>query len=330
MLVEITVHETHGPKPFRLAPFPSAYNLYFRDEREKILQEIPSRGDFLSEGAAAVAATKKCHYKICFSDLGKTIGNRWKKLDETVRKEYEAIAEKGRREYNKKIAEWSEQREALGLPTRKIRKKQKKAKVKQSIPVTTLKKSRANTSTRLVEAFDTTEDLEPLPLDTVRPTSLEQMWMPQATIPNPVDPFEENDEMGDLTVARMDDPFQGLASSNAVPSAQYWSCQYSSQLEQGLRKLQDLQPHEETTRCSFRDQPKWQTCQSLTMAMNSAWQARRVANTPNPNGLGPPHFTMRQKVPISAFAFPDDMVNYNIPPLGDDCGQGGYVEAFPY
>ena len=101
----------------------SAYNLFFRDEREKLLQSLPSREPPSTKKSKPKRDKSKCHRKIDFSDLAKTIASRWKQVDESVKKEYEDIANAGRIVYNEKAKAWREQRKALGLSTKREMKK---------------------------------------------------------------------------------------------------------------------------------------------------------------------------------------------------------------
>jgi len=101
----------------------SAYNLFFRDEREKLLRSLPSREAPSTEKSKQKRDRTKCHRKIDFSNLAKTIASRWKQVDESIKKEYEDVANAGRIVYNEKAKAWREQRKALGLSTKREMKK---------------------------------------------------------------------------------------------------------------------------------------------------------------------------------------------------------------
>ena len=94
----------------------SAYNLFFRDEREKLLKAFPSNNE----------GSPKPRSKIGFSNLAKTIAAKWNNLDGLAKREYEEIAAVGRAAYNQEVEAWRKQQTALGLPTTRTRKKKKK------------------------------------------------------------------------------------------------------------------------------------------------------------------------------------------------------------
>lgn len=89
----------------------------FRDEREKIIQNLPAQRD------ANQQSKRKYHYKIGFADLAKTIAARWKQVDEIVKHKYEEEALVERNAYNEKMQAWKKQRMDLGLPTKQPRKR---------------------------------------------------------------------------------------------------------------------------------------------------------------------------------------------------------------
>lgn len=103
----------------------SAYNLFFRDEREKLIAGLPT--------PPSARAKKKNGRGIGFSNMAKTISARWKEIPGSTKERYESIAAAGRVVYNKKIEEWRQQRTALGLPTKRKNKKRtdKKTSPKQ-------------------------------------------------------------------------------------------------------------------------------------------------------------------------------------------------------
>eukprot|EP00977_Amphora_coffeiformis_P019687 scaffold7395_cov175-Amphora_coffeaeformis.AAC.1 len=102
----------------------SAYNLFFRDQREQLIQALPAQECRTSN--KNWRRKKQPHHKIGFSNLAKTIASRWRDIDKDLKAYYEAIAEEGRRAYNRRVRNWRDQREALGLPTKKNKKKVKK------------------------------------------------------------------------------------------------------------------------------------------------------------------------------------------------------------
>lgn len=100
----------------------SAYNLFFKDERARILESIPSplngkkdklpkvkaEGDVEGENAKNVSANhtnsstkrkKTPHGKIGFENLAKIIGKNWKELDPTKIDHYKMLADKDMKRY---------------------------------------------------------------------------------------------------------------------------------------------------------------------------------------------------------------------------------------
>lgn len=88
----------------------SAYNLFFRDERARLLKILPAR-----HGAKRGKKGKLHHFKINFGDLGKTIGAHWRKLDAATHGYYKTIADQELQAYKKKVKAWKAQQIALGL-----------------------------------------------------------------------------------------------------------------------------------------------------------------------------------------------------------------------
>ena len=117
----------------------SAYNLFFRDERERILG-AGSEGKQQSEEAetAVVPAegkqpSKKGKQKsgIGFSNLAKTIATKWNELDKEIRAPYEKIAAVEKKKYDELVAGWrveqAAKKKALALAKKQAGEEQKTA-----------------------------------------------------------------------------------------------------------------------------------------------------------------------------------------------------------
>eukprot|EP00588_Corethron_pennatum_P012945 CAMPEP_0194282714 /NCGR_PEP_ID=MMETSP0169-20130528/23717_1 /TAXON_ID=218684 /ORGANISM="Corethron pennatum, Strain L29A3" /LENGTH=399 /DNA_ID=CAMNT_0039028117 /DNA_START=120 /DNA_END=1319 /DNA_ORIENTATION=- len=97
------------PKPKR--PL-SAYNIFFREERIKILASLPAtKVDDGSEtgkkGKSASRKKRNPHGKIGFENLGKQIGQNWRQLDERALGPYCKLAELDKARYRAEMKEWN-------------------------------------------------------------------------------------------------------------------------------------------------------------------------------------------------------------------------------
>ena len=88
------------PKDMPKRPL-SAYNLFFKDEREKLL----NRGK-TGVGDDASDAGKKKPSGIGFANLAKTIAAKWNELAPDLRAPYEEIASKEKAKYDEAVAKW--------------------------------------------------------------------------------------------------------------------------------------------------------------------------------------------------------------------------------
>ena len=76
----------------------SAYNLFFQDERQKLLAELPVR----PEGVPL----RRGHGKIGFSAMAKTIAARWKAIDGAGKEKYQALAQHEKARYKTNLSNW--------------------------------------------------------------------------------------------------------------------------------------------------------------------------------------------------------------------------------
>jgi hypothetical protein len=87
----------------------SAYNIFFKEERQRILNDIPESSGELSSGRTPPTRKrrKNPHGKIGFESLAKTIGQRWKDLDEQQLKYYKDVASTDKKRYRDAMAIYS-------------------------------------------------------------------------------------------------------------------------------------------------------------------------------------------------------------------------------
>jgi hypothetical protein len=82
----------------------SAYNLFFQDERVKLLESLPQPEPSSKSG-------KKSHGKIGFAGLARTIANKWKVANASTKAYYEQLAAKEKRQYALDMIKWAQQQE---------------------------------------------------------------------------------------------------------------------------------------------------------------------------------------------------------------------------
>jgi len=144
----------------------SAYNLFFRDEREKLLQDSspPSNGETASTGANGTSCDKsesttvstdpsagqpakrrhrKTHGKIGFAQLAQHIAAKWKALDADARKPYEEEAEVEKANYRVELEKW--QIKHLAKHEQLLQKTEQVNMAAQEEAALTLQALRANT-----------------------------------------------------------------------------------------------------------------------------------------------------------------------------------------
>ena len=92
----------------------SAYNLFFKDERENILKEIPGeRAAGENEKITWPGKKRPPHGKISFESLAKTIGSRWKALDDEEMEHYKKKAEEDLERYASQMRAYEEKTKSL-------------------------------------------------------------------------------------------------------------------------------------------------------------------------------------------------------------------------
>jgi len=99
----------------------SAYNFFFKEEREKILKVVlaedpskiqtnPEADDYLDE--AAIGRLKKEGGKVSFEEMGKIIGQRWKNIDPDRLSTYSEMASEDTERYKNEMQAYNGRQEA--------------------------------------------------------------------------------------------------------------------------------------------------------------------------------------------------------------------------
>ena len=102
-----------------------AYNIYFQEERQKILKEIPSPPENEEDKALTPGARRKrrrrgTHGKITFASLAKEIGFKWHNLSKERKEHYQQLAEIELKRYDDEM-------DAYNLKQKEKEKKEKEA-----------------------------------------------------------------------------------------------------------------------------------------------------------------------------------------------------------
>jgi hypothetical protein len=99
----------------------SAYNFFFKEEREKILKVVlaeepskvdndPDSDDFLDE--AALGRLRKEGGKVSFEEMGKIIGQRWKNIEPDRMNKFSELAAEDTERYKKEMQSYNGRQEA--------------------------------------------------------------------------------------------------------------------------------------------------------------------------------------------------------------------------
>jgi hypothetical protein len=92
----------------------SAYNLFFRDERIKVLDQIQKDKNATSMGTGNMDDSKttiKDYTKLGFAGLAKIIASRWRVLDDEKLKEYKVLAKTELVNYNQAVEKYLSKKE---------------------------------------------------------------------------------------------------------------------------------------------------------------------------------------------------------------------------
>ena len=94
------------PKGFPKRPL-SGYNIFFKEERVKVLQEFSSGRVVPAEDEQGIGA-KLDRSSVSFQELGKIVGKRWKTLSEGDRRRFENLADLDNLRYRGEMDEYND------------------------------------------------------------------------------------------------------------------------------------------------------------------------------------------------------------------------------
>ena len=114
----------------------SAYNLFFQQERTRIIAAIPdSESTAIDDGIPEEIKRKKhrkTHGKIGFADLARSIADKWKCIDPTDRVIFEEKAETEKQRYKLELDVWTKTKKDSGELVKKKKSKPAKKKLSSS------------------------------------------------------------------------------------------------------------------------------------------------------------------------------------------------------
>eukprot|EP00594_Rhizosolenia_setigera_P002206 CAMPEP_0178953358 /NCGR_PEP_ID=MMETSP0789-20121207/8375_1 /TAXON_ID=3005 /ORGANISM="Rhizosolenia setigera, Strain CCMP 1694" /LENGTH=403 /DNA_ID=CAMNT_0020634609 /DNA_START=93 /DNA_END=1304 /DNA_ORIENTATION=+ len=87
----------------------SAYNFFFKDERQRLLKTMPKNKQLVSKSTSNIYPRKgreQPHHKMSFQDMGKKIGFNWKNAPKNVREKYTLMAKEEKKKYEEKLKEY--------------------------------------------------------------------------------------------------------------------------------------------------------------------------------------------------------------------------------
>jgi len=106
-------HIRRKPKDKPKRPL-SAYNYFFKMERQRILKYVQRTPEDVFEEAVVDAEEEKRLWtgtkKVSFEEMGKIIGKRWKSMESTELETYTKLAAGDAGRYKKEIKEWTEKK----------------------------------------------------------------------------------------------------------------------------------------------------------------------------------------------------------------------------
>lgn len=119
----------------------SAYNVFFRAERERMISTLANdngtkqshkkRGDSQSHLMTAKHVHRSSHGKIGFSNMAKTVASKWKSLPSEQLKMYEAQAFSDKLRFNQEMRRWKLEQKLHQLEQKKREMEDEIAKLKQ-------------------------------------------------------------------------------------------------------------------------------------------------------------------------------------------------------
>ena len=130
------------PKPKKSL---SAYNIFFKTQRQLLLETLPVRG----------VKPRRSHGKIGFAEMARTIAGRWKSITDDEKIEFEKLAAADAERYDRELAAWKKETGYVEPPPQP-----KKSRAKKAAKKATMTKSPAPTEVTVEAPKESETEME--------------------------------------------------------------------------------------------------------------------------------------------------------------------------
>jgi len=103
----------------------SAYNLFFKAERQNLLKSLPDRRQF------GKRKPRNSHGKMGFAEMARVISQKWKQITPAEKAPFDHLAQQDRMRYKQEMAAWKQEKQATSLKSLLRRQEQQQ---QQAVP----------------------------------------------------------------------------------------------------------------------------------------------------------------------------------------------------